>query len=101
MMAFCLKKIDIIQFFTPTVLSKINLKYIKHCANTEHLCHVRQAVFLHRNIQWSPGEGKAEGMHPDTADSAHEKEINTSHICSHDSLHASVSLLSSENLKFK
>lgn len=33
MMAFCLKKIDIIQFFTPTVLSTIGLKHIKHCAN--------------------------------------------------------------------
>lgn len=101
MMAFCLKKIDIIQFFTPTVLSKISLKHIKHCANTEHSCHVRQAIFLHRNIQWFPGEGKAEGWRdaPRHCWLCHEKEMNTSHIYSHNSLHASMSLLSSEKLK--
>lgn len=88
MMAFCLKKIDIIQFFTPTVLSTISLKYIKHCANTGHLCHVRQTYFY---IEISTGplrEGKAEVVHPGSADSAREKERNTSHIYSHDSLHA-------------
>lgn len=42
---------------------------------------------------------KPEGTQPDTADSAHEKEMNMSHICSHDNLHALVSLLSSEKLK--
>lgn len=70
MMAFCLKKIDIIQFFTPTVLS-ISLKYIKHCANivlhgTNVLTDIWMEIFT-----GSPGKGKtkAKGRPWDTNDS--------------------------------
>lgn len=71
MMAFCLKKIDIIQFFTPTVLSTIGLKYIKHCANivvhgTNVLTDIWTEIF-----NGFPGKGKDEvkGLPWDTNDS--------------------------------
>lgn len=71
MMAFCLKKIDIIQFFTPTVLSTIGLKHIKHCANIVlHGTNVLTDIWM-EIFNGFPGKGKAEvkGLPWDTNDS--------------------------------